>query len=505
MKTVTDELPNNIVELKKMLVQKQSEIDSLKSKCQYLEEQFLLARHRQFGSSSEAHPEQCDLFNEAEQLADEAAEPEKETLSYTRRKPKRKPLPKDLPREMVVHDIEEADKVCDCCGGELHKMGEDSSEQLEFIPAQIKVIEHVRPKYSCRQCEKNDTHVTIKQADAPLSPIPKSIATPSLLAQVITSKYQYSLPLYRQEQLFEQHGIDLNRKTMSEWMLKSAELLKPVIDAWHKQMLQQPVIQADETTLNVLSDDKSKCYMWLYCTGGDSPTDSPVPNLVLYDYQAGRSGQCAVNFLSGFNGYLQVDGYAGYEQTQATLVGCWAHARRKFVEAEKVQGKNKTGKATWAINHIQKLYRIERQLKGKSVTEKQAIRQEQSTPLLNQFKDWLDKSINQVPPQTAIGRAVSYCINQWSKLIRYPEDGRLNIDNNRAERAVKTFVIGRKNWLFSKTARGAHASAALYSVVETAKANGLIPFEYLMFLLAELPKQPEDLEYLMPWNFKSRD
>jgi transposase len=403
---------------------------------------------------------------------------------------------------VVVHDLADEDKICDCCGGELHKIGEARHEKLEFIPAQIKVIENVRPKYSCRSCEKNETKVQIKIAPVPLSPIPKSIATPSLLAQIITSKFQYSLRLYRQETLFKQHGISLNRKTMAEWMNRSATLFKPIIDRWHELILQQPVIQADETTVNVLSEDKAKCYMWLYCTGLDSPGESRIPNIVLYDYQASRSGQCAVNFLQGFSGYLQADGYAGYEQTPAKLVGCWAHARRKFVEASTAQGKNKTGKAQWAISQIKKPYRIETEIKTLSSFEKQTIRAEKALPLINEFKTWLEKSALQVPPKSAIGAAITYCLNQWPKLIRYVEDGLLNIDNNRAERAVKPFVIGRKNWLFANTARGAEASAILYSLIEAAKANGLTPFNYLKYLLEELPKMPADLEYLMPWNVK---
>ena len=211
-----------------------------------------------------------------------------------------------------------------------------------------------------------------------------------------------------------------------------------------------------------------------------------------------------MDYLEGYSGYLHVDGYVGYEQTQATLVGCWAHARRKFKEAEIAQPKGKVGKANWALNHIQKLYRIETQVKDKTAQDKQVIRQQQSEPLLKQFKTWLDKSANQVPPKTALGKAVTYCLNQWPKLIRYIEDGNLNIDNNRAERAIKPFVIGRKNWLFSNTAKGAKASATLYSVIETAKANGITPFDYLMYLLEQVSLPDHDIEQLLPWEFAKR-
>ena len=320
MTTPIEKLPDDIDALKKM-------VQALQSKCQYLEEQFLKARHQQFGASSEAHPAQADLFNEVESIIESIEVSDTETIEYTRSKPKRQPLPKDLPREVIVHDVAETDKQCDCCGEPMHCLGVDKSEQLDFIPASIKVIEHVRPKYSCRACEKSGTSVNIKQAPMPAMPIPKSIATPSLLSQIITNKYQYALPLYRQEQLFKQHQIELSRQTMGDWVVKCAALLTPIVDTWYDKLRQQPVVQADETTLKVIKEDKHQCYMWLYCTGTDSPSQHTTPNIVLYDYQPSRSGSCVREYLAGYTGYLQVDGYAGYEQTGATLVGCWAHAR----------------------------------------------------------------------------------------------------------------------------------------------------------------------------------
>ena len=381
-------------------------------------------------------------------------------------------------------------------------MGEETSEQLEFIPAQVKVIEHVRPKYSCRHCEHNGTEVKIRIAPVPKTPISKGIATPSLLAQVITSKYQYALPLYRQEQMFRQLGIDLNRKTLAEWMMRCGDLLEPVYQQLKTKLLEQPVIQADETPVQVLKEDKHRWYMWVYCTGTDSPSNEPgaVPNIVLYDYQSSRSGQCARDYLGDYRGYLQVDGYAAYGQTAAMLSGCWAHARRKFVEAKQAQPKGKTGKADWAINHIQKLYRVEAEIKDLKPIEKQRIRQDKSRPLLDEFNAWLDKSANQVPPKTAVGKAVTYTLGQWNKLERYLENGQLNIDNNRVERAVKPFVIGRKNWMFSNSANGARASAILYSIIETAKANGVIPFDYLRYVLQAVAENPEDIDSLLPWE-----
>jgi len=493
-------LPNNIEQLKAMLLAERQQSAKQAARLVFLEEQFRLAQQQRFGASSEGHPAQGDLFNEAEVALEETEETVESTSPVAKKKPVRQKLPKDLEREIIIHDLSDEEKTCECCGKPLHQMGESRSEKLEFIPAKVKVIEHVRLKYSCRTCEKEGVSTKIKSAPVPPSPIPKGFATPSLLSQIITSKYQYALPLYRQESLFKQYGIALSRKTMSEWMMKCSELFKPLYGRLQEILLQQNVIQADETTLNVINEDKAKCYMWLYCTGSDTPTQSGLPNIVLFDYQSGRAGQCAVDYLEGFTGYLQVDGYAGYEKTQATLVGCWAHARRKFKEAEIAQPKGKTGKANMALSQIQKLYRLEIALKDKSADEKYRGRQEKAKPLLAQFYQWLEKA--NVPPKTALGKAIQYCKNQWHKLSRYIEDGNLNIDNNRAERAVKPFVIGRKNWLFSNTANGARASAMHYSLIETAKANGLIPFDYLKYCLEQLTNPKFDIESLLPWNVK---
>ncbi len=497
MDKATESLPDDVEQLKKMLLlersllaEKDRTIGHWKQQYQQILEQFRLAQQKRFGSSSESISGQAELFDEAEQ-ADEVVEktPEPETIQYTRNKPRRKLLPQDLPRDTIEHDIAETDKVCDCCGHDLHRMGFDSSEQLEFIPASIKVIEHVRHKYSCRHCEQQGIRVGIKIAPLPVSPIPRSIATPSLLSQIITSKYQYALPLYRQESLFKSYGIDLNRKTMASWMIRSSGILEGLYQRLKDLQLQQAVIHADETPLKVIHEDKNQCYMWVYCSGRDSPdtkaTNTPL-NIVLYDYQNSRRRQCARDYLQDFTGYLQVDGYPGYDNLPYTLVGCLAHVRRKFIEAQQAQVKGKTGKADWAVSHIQKLYRIETAIKDKSPEQRYDIRQQQSRPLLEQLKAWLDKSSLQVPPKTAVGKAISYSLNQWHKLIRYIDDGRLSIDNNRAERAIKPFVIGRKNWMFSNTANGAQASAILYSLIETAKVNGLTPFDYIMCLLEQI-------------------
>lgn len=487
-------LKQRIAELEKLLAQKDAQIAAL-------EERWSLAQQKQFGKSAEGFAGQGELFNEVEEIVEEV-EAEQQSISYTRKKPVRKPLPKDLPREQVIHDI--IDKTCDCCGGELHRMGEDKSEKLEFIPAKIKVIEHIRPKYACRHCDKSSTQTQIKQASMPAMPINKGIATSSLLSQLITSKYQYGLPLYRQEAMFKQYGIELSRQTMSSWIDKSATLFAPLVERLKAELLRQPTLFADETPLKVVKSDKVNSYMWVYCSGRDSPDpNNPIPNIVLYDFHNSRAAACVVNYLDGYQGYLHVDGYQAYARTEATLIGCWAHARRKFIDAKKRQGKNKTGKADVVLSLIQKLYGVESRIKDKSVDDKYTARQEVSLPILSKLKIWLEQDQPNLVGNSKLIEAANYLANQWYKLIRYVDDGRLSIDNNRAERAVKPFVIGRKNWLFSQTANGAHASATLYSIVETAKINGLIPFNYICACLDELCQPEPDIDSLLPWNFKT--
>lgn len=503
MKKVPETLPTDVTALQELVVALREQNDDLTSKYQRLVDMFRLAQQKRFGNSSEAYPGQGELFNEAEELVEQAAEDDDETKS-PRKKPKRQKLSADIPRERVIHDIAQEDKFCDCCHGELHQIGEDTNEKLEFIPAQVKVIVNVRPKYACQACEKNGTSNKIKQAPVPASVIPKGYATPSLLSQIITSKYQYGLPLYRQEAMFKQYGIELSRKTTAQWMMRCADILQILYDRLRQILLEQPVMFADETTLKVGGDNKSKSYMWLYASGADSPdgklTGTVIPNIVLYDYNISRAAQVAVDYLDGYDGYLHVDGYPGYHKTQATLVGCWAHARRKFTDAQKAMGKHKSGKIDWALNHIQKLYRVETQIKDKTIDERYRIRQEKSLPLLAQFKTWLIKSEQQVIAKNDLSDAIQYCLNQWEKLQRYTLDGRLSIDNNRSERAIKSFVTGRKSWLFSQTANGAQSSAVLFSMVESAKANGLTPYDYIKYLL-ELFSLPEpDVEQLLPWN-----
>ena len=508
MKIDTHSLPDDPEQLKRMLLElqqivakKDKELAEKDAQIHELLQAYNAKLAKEYAKKSEKMPGAGERFNEAEDILDEHDKALLATSPLVKKekaKPKRRPLPAQLPRVEVVVDLDEDEKVCDCCQSPLHKMGESSSETLEFVPAHINVIKTIRPKYTCRHCEREGIESVVKTAKMPATAIPKSIATPSLLSQIIMCKYQFGLPLYRQETLFSDIGIELSRQTMSSWMLRCAELLSPLYQRLKEILLSQAVIHGDETPLNVINAEKATSYMWLYCCGDDKPGKGT--NIVLFDYHNSRAGHCVVDFLDGYQGYMHVDGNKAYEQTKATLVACLAHIRRKFIEAK---GNNKkTGKADVALNLIGKLYGIEQSIKDKTHDEKFNVRQQKAKPIVDELYQWLLKHKDKIPPKMALGKAISYAINQFEKFRRYLDDGRLSIDNNRAERAIKPFVIGRKNWLFSNTSNGAHASAILYSLVETAKANDLVVHDYISTCLQHIAEQPDNLAPLLPWNIK---
>jgi transposase len=517
------EIPENIDEMRKLLVDLAKQNRKLESKNTQLEiqinqyqEQIALLLHKRFGANSEKYSaEQSDLFNEAETYAEELAraddaaseqdntqqdDNQTEVIAYTRQKNTagRKPLPEHLPRVEVVHALPEAQRVCPE-GHPLKEIGADSSEQLDIIPAKIQVIVNKRIKYACPCCQGH-----IKLAPLPAQPIPKSNASPGLLAYVATSKFLDALPLYRQSKQFERIGVEIPRSTLAFWMIRSGELVQPLFNLMQDQLNLYPILQMDETRVQVLKEaDKSpssQSYVW---ARRSLAPDKPV---VLFNYAASRGQSVADHLLQSYTGVLQTDGYAGYSglcvKRGLQHVGCWAHVRRKFDEALKAQGnKGKAGKASKALLIIQKLYRVETLIKGLSPTEKQRIRQQQSAPILNELKDWMDKSLTQVTPSSLTGKALRYMVNQWSTLIVYCDNGSIEIDNNGVERAIRPFVIGRRNWLFSDTVKGAKASANLYSLIETAKLNGLEPYRYLRHILTALPKANslEEIDALLPW------
>jgi len=490
------------------------EIEELKAKLRWFEEQFRLSRQKMYGRSSEktnsGEGEQLSFFNEAEKESNaEAAEPAIEEITYKRRKRKghRAENIKDLPVEVIEYRLPEEEQVCPCCGGKLHEMSTEVREELKIIPAKVSIVKHVRYVYACRNCEQNEVSTPIITASMPKAALPGSIASPSAIAYVMTQKFVEGMPLYRQEQQWERMGIELSRQTMANWMVQGSERwLRPVYERMREHLIKRDILHADETTLQVLHEPgraaDTVSYMWLYRTGRDGPA------IVLYDYQTTRAGRHAKKFLEGFKGYLHVDGYEGYNGIpDVVLVGCWAHARRKFDEALKaIPGTSEgiTSVAKEGLDYCNKLFAIERELRDVTPEERYEERLKRSKPILDEFYSYLKYHMPRVLPKSVLGGAIRYCINQWDKLTAFLLDGRLEIANNLSERSIKPFVIGRKNWLFRNTPKGARASATIYRIVETAKENGLNPFEYLKYLFEKLPnidiEDKEKLDDVLPWS-----
>nr|WP_245183616.1 IS66 family transposase [Lentibacillus salicampi] len=487
------------------------EKEALEAKLKWYEEQFRLSQQHRFGSSSEqVNSDQLSLFNEAEDTTNSTIEePDVETITYKRKKQsgQREQKLENLPKETIDYRLSDEEQICSCCGGTLHDMSTEVRKELKVIPAQVKVMEHVQHVYSCRHCERHEIETPIVTANMPKPVFPGSLASPSAMAYTMTQKYVESMPLYRQEKHLERFGVSIPRQTLANWIVYGANTwLQLIYDEMYAHLLEHDILHADETTLQVLSEPdrpaKSKSYMWLYRTGRD---DTPI---VLYDYRQTRAGKHPQRFLTGFQGYLHVDGYSGYNGLgNVTLIGCWAHARRKFSEALTAlpeSASTSAVKAKEGLAFCNRLFDIERDLKDVSPEERYEARLERSQPVLDAFSAWLREQTPRVLPKSALGQAIKYCRNQWERLERFLLDGRLEIDNNRAERSIKPFVLGRKNWLFSNTAKGAAASAITYSVIETAKENGLNPFNYLRVLFEKLPNMDTadeaKMASLMPWS-----
>ena len=494
----------NAADLQRENEQLKAQLSSQKDYIKQLEEALIKTRQQQFGASSEKQSsEQLGLFNEAESETNETLKTPEETTSvksHSRTKKSRLRIPEDIAREIIVYDLDESEKICPHDGSQLKLIGEDIHEQLDIIPAKLKAIQHTRKKYACPCCERY-----VVTAKKPKQPIEKSVASPGLLAYIATNKYCDALPLYRQTELFKRIGIEFNRTQLSSWMIKVGELIQPLINVLQDHIRQQSVIHMDETTVQVLNEpDKAaqaKSYMWVMANYGNQPA-------IFYHYAPTRSATVPSLLLAGTaqKVSVMVDGYEGYQKAVdeygVVRLGCWAHARRRFVQAQKLQPKGKSGKADQALSLIQKLYAIERQLKDKPADERYQIRQTQAKPVIDKLKKWLDKSLLHTPPKMELGKALHYLQGQWERLIRYLDDGAYPIDNNPVENSIRPFTVGRKNWLFANSQAGALASANLYSLIETAKANGLNPYDYLREVFANLPnaESVDSVEKLLPWN-----
>lgn len=501
----------HIAKLESLLSQRKAEIEARDLRIRLLEEALRVLQADKYGASREKlgqAPGQRSLFNEAEATIEvtEAVGIEPELTATPLREARssetkagRRALAAHLPRIEVRHELPAVERVC-ACGTALHEIGAETSEQLDYIPAKIQVIRHVRPKYACAHC-----HSGVKIAPVPAQILPRSNAAPGLLAHLVTAKYVDSLPLHRQETIFARHGIALPRATQAAWIIAVAQQLQPLVNLMDERLRTSGYIRIDETPVQVLTSEKSanrEHWMWIRVAG------PPGQRLILFEYDASRGSQVAERLLEGAHGYVQSDGYAAYDAVAARLglahVGCFAHARRRFFEAIQALPKpeQKTNTAAHEIvRRIDALYTIERDLKAMNAEARALERHRRGVPLLGALHDFASSLLQQTLPSGKLGEALAYLIKQWPKLIRYVEDGRLAIDTNLAENAIRPFALGRRNWLFADTVKGAKASATIYGIVETAKANGLEPYAYLRTLLERLPhaKTVADFEALLPF------
>ena len=432
------------------------------------------------------------MFDETEAWLSRRRAKETEVAAHTRRSSRpEEVLPDNVPVEVVEHRIPENELDCPVCGTTMMEIGKDVRRTLVMIPAQVKIREDVYFTYACPKCKEEGTETPIRKAERLPALIPDSYASPEAVAHIMVQKFVMHVPLYRQEKEWNRAGVQLSRQTMSNWVLRVAEdWLKPVYEELHRRLLQRQVLHADETTLQVLKLEgraaRSKCYMWLYRTSGDAK--SPV---VLYEYRPTRKAENAAAFLEGFSGWLHADGYAGYHRLPENIrvVGCWAHARRKFDEALQtlLQEKRKDSLAAAGECYCSRLFQLEKSFAELTPEERHAKRLEQEKPVLDALLAWANAASGKAAPKSALGRALHYLLEQWPYLIRYLEDGRLELSNNRAERSIKPFVMGRKNWLFANTPGGAQSSSVIYSLIETAKENGLDPYRYLLWVLRNAP------------------
>jgi transposase len=512
----SDEPERSDVDALKSQLEAQTQLIAAKdARIAILEEQLRLATVKTFAPKSEklSALAQLDLFNEAEVFGtkpdDQAQAAEIEVPAHTRERGKRKPIDAALPRIRIEHDIADTERRCSC-GCEMSRIGEVVSEQMDIEPAKARVLQHVRFKYACRSCEgTSHDGAAVITAQMPAQPLPKSNLSPGLAAFITVSKYADGLPLYRLEGILARYRIALSRTTMASSVIKLSDLVVPLINLMHETQLAYDVLQMDETTIQVLKEDgraaTAKSFMWVRRGG------APGQCIILFDYAPSRAGAIPIRLLDEYKGYLQSDAYGGYNAAGrrhgVIHVGCLDHARRKFVEAVKAQhaiAGHERGLAPEALQIIAKIYAVEKLARDAKMSsgQRHTLRQDKARPIWDELGAWLGRNRNATPPQSLTGKAIGYLAEEWPRLIRYLDDGRLEVSNVLCENAIRPFVVGRKAWLFSDTPAGAHASARLYSLVETAKAAGLDPFDYLKRVFTLLPRATTlaDVEALLPWN-----
>ena len=500
--------------LENKIQEQQAQIEELKRKLEHMNEVFANAQRTRFGQSSEQKSyvlgkDQLSLFNEAEEAQDhKAEEPTSDTVLIAAHERKKKrsqaEMLNQLPEEEVLLEIPEEQLVCGKCGGKMKPIGKKFlRHEMQIIPKQIKLLAYYAVTYACDSCEKDTGFAHITSVKPPVPLMKHSLASASTVAYIMTQKYVDGLPLARQEKIWAREGISLSRATMANWVIQcSQSWLKPLYKHMKQELLTHSVIHADETVVQVLKEEgkpaTSESRMWLYASAA-----LLRHQVRIFEYQPDRSGKRPESFLRGFAGCLVTDGYAGYNQVQnVTHCGCWAHARRKWREAMPEGATVKTSKAAVGFQYCNKLFAEERKCAPYQPKYRQEYRQNRELPLLEEYYAWL----NTVHPEkgSKLEEAVRYSLNQKQRLMAYLDHGEVPISNNLAENAIRPFTLGRKNWLFCDTPKGAEASAIVYSLVESAKANGVEPFAYLQHVLVQLPylgktHSHEELETLMPW------